>query len=142
MSEQPAGPAKPARYVPVPVAGGLCHRTLLNLDRRAQRLTLAWAFSPEAFAEGAPDFGPAMTALESSVQELAKLLALPLGVRLHVSVLGAAPAVTEAGLWTETRLRPQGAQWLFQARLRNPVVPDEAGLEATFLFARAEAALV
>ncbi|MEY3041318.1 MAG: hypothetical protein RLZZ174_400 [Pseudomonadota bacterium] len=133
---------KPVRYVPVPVAGGLCHRTLLNLDRRGQRLTLAWAFSAEGLVAGAPDFGPAMAALESSVQELAKLLVLPMGSRLHVSVLGAAPAVTEAGLWTETELRPQGAQWLFQARLKNPVAAQDAGLEATFLFAPAEAALV
>lgn len=134
--------AKPVRYVPVPVAGGLCHQTLLNFDRRGRRLTLAWTFASEACEAGAPTFGPAMTALESSVQELAKLLALPMGLRLHVSVLGAAPAVTEAGLWTETELRPQGAQWLFQARLKNPVAAQDAGLEATFLFAAVQAPLV
>ena len=36
---------KVQRYAPEAVAGGLCHRRLLNVDRRRHRLTLAWAFS-------------------------------------------------------------------------------------------------
>ena len=68
---------KVQRYAPEAVAGGLCHRRLLNVDRRRHRLTLAWAFSDAAGAGGTPDFGVALLILDATVLEFWCLLLLP-----------------------------------------------------------------
>lgn len=124
------------RYASEPVAGGLCHRRLLNLDRRGRRLTLAWDFSEAA---GAPDFGVAMLALDASVGHLAEALGLTLGPRRHCAFRGAAPKPGDTGLWTETSVRPLGDQWVLEAVLRDPLAPEGPALEGTFLFERADA---
>lgn len=127
---------KVQRYTTEPVAGGLCHRRLLNVDRRRRRLTLAWEFSEAA---GTPDFGVAMLALDASVGQLAKALGLALGPRLHCAFRGAVPKPGETGLWTETTVRPLGGQWVLEAVLRDPLAPEGPALEGTFLFERADA---
>lgn len=130
---------KVRRYAPEAVAGGLCHRRLLNVDRRRHRLTLAWAFSDAAGAAGTPDFGVALLILDASVGQLAEALGLSLGPRLHCAFRGAVPKPGETGLWTETAVRPLGDQWVIEAVLRDPLAPDGPALEGSFLFERAEA---
>ena len=127
------------RYAPEAVAGGLCHRRLLNIDRRRCRLTLGWDFSNAASPGGMPDFGVALLILDATVGQLAEALGLSLGPRLHCAFRGAVPKPGEAGLWTETTVRPLGDQWVLEAVLRDPLAPDGPALEGTFLFERADA---
>ena len=127
------------RYAPEAVAGGLCHRRLLNVDRRRHRLTLAWAFSDAAGADGTPDFGVALLILDATVGQLAEALGLTLGPRLHCAFRGGVPNPGETGLWSETTVRPLGDQWVLEAVLRDPLAPDGPALEGTFLFERAGA---
>lgn len=130
---------KVQRYAPEAVAGGLCHRRLLNIDRRRHRLTLAWEFSDAAGAAGTPAFGVALLVLDATVGQLAVALGLSLGARLHCAFRGAVPKLGETGLWTETAVRPLGDQWVIEAVLRDPLAPDGPALEGTFLFERADA---
>jgi hypothetical protein len=127
------------RYVPEAVAGGLCHRRLLNIDRRRCRLTSGWDFSNAASPGDMPDFGVALLILDASVEQLAEALGLSLGARLHCAFRGAVPKLGETGLWTETAVRPLGDQWVIEAVLRDPLAPDGPALEGSFLFERAEA---
>lgn len=130
---------KRQRYAPEPVAGGLCLRRLLNVDRRRARLTLAWDFSEAAGASGKPDFGAAALALDASVGPLAEALGVTLGPPLHATFRGAVPEPGETGLWTETTLRTLGDQWVVEAVLRDPLAPEGRALEGTFLFERVDA---
>ena len=127
------------RYAPEAVAGGLCHRRLLNVDRRRRRLTLGWDFSAAAGAGGTPAFGVALLILDASVGQLAEALGLALGLRCHCAFRGAVPKPGETGLWTETAVRPLGNQWVIEAVLRDPLAPEGPALEGTFLFERADA---
>ena len=124
------------RYALKPVAGDLCDCRLINVDRRGQRLTLAWEFSEV----GAPGYGLAMLALDFSVGQLGETLGVTLGRRLHCAFKGGVPSPGEMGLWTESALRPFEDQWIVEAALRNPLAPGERALEGTFLFAGGEAA--
>jgi hypothetical protein len=130
---------KVQRYAPEAVAGGLCLRRLLNVDRRRHRLTLAWEFSGAAGAAGTPAFGVALLILDATVGQLAEALGLSLGSRLHCAFRGAVPKPGETGLWTETTVRPLGNQWVIEAVLRDPLAPEGPALEGTFLFERADA---
>ena len=110
------------RYASRPVAGDLCDCRLINVDRRGQRLTLAWEFSEV----GAPGYGLAMLALDFSVGQLGETLGVTLGRRLHCAFKGGVPSPGEMGLWTESALRPFEDQWIVEAALQKPARPRGA----------------
>jgi hypothetical protein len=80
-----------------------------------------------------------MFALDASVGQLAEVLRITLGPRLHCAFHGTVPKPGETGLWTETAVRPLGNQWVIEAVLRDPLAPEGPALEGTFLFERADA---